>query len=212
MPFLMIKVTGDVSARPSPRGNEKTMRRAASMTRDVAITIAATAAGCWLVFAVAPSQGGGQKGASADHTATPGHAGAPGRNGSAARAATSALGGDPEPATTAAPAPTTAPTPREADRIEVTAPIEGLSFRVNGSFSVAWTNNTGEDVDVWLTTRTGSEDSERVALVAPRAGAGAQGEALVTLPLVPPGASYALEVAVETGSAADYSRPFAVTA
>jgi hypothetical protein len=190
------------------------MPRAASMAKDVVITVVATAAGCWLVLAIAPTPPGSPKGGVGAHPATPGHAGAPARNGSAARAATSALGGDTAPASApATPSPSPSPSPPEAERIEVTAPTGDLSFRANGSFSVSWTNNTGKDVDVWLNTGTGEADSERLALVVPRAGSGTQGEALVSLPRVPPGSSYSLEVAAAgTGGAHAFSEPFAVTA
>ncbi|ANZ14990.1 hypothetical protein SNOUR_08355 [Streptomyces noursei ATCC 11455] len=98
-----------------------------------------------------------------------------------------------------------------AGRIQVTAPTDQASLRVNGSFPVAWTNTTGTEVDVWLNAAAGPGRIQRLALVSPRAGAGRAGEVLVTLPEVPPGPAYALEVTAGNGAAHAFSRPFAVT-
>ncbi|MEK2474806.1 hypothetical protein [Streptomyces noursei] len=98
-----------------------------------------------------------------------------------------------------------------AGRIQVTAPADQTSLRVNGSFPVAWTNTTGTEVDVWLNAAAGPGRIQRLALVSPRAGAGRAGEVLVTLPEVPPGPAYALEVTTGNGTAHAFSRPFTVT-
>ncbi|WEB39266.1 hypothetical protein MOV08_08250 [Streptomyces yunnanensis] len=98
-----------------------------------------------------------------------------------------------------------------AGRIQVTAPADQTSLRVNGSFPVAWTNTTGTEVDVWLNAAAGPGRIQRLALVSPRAGAGRAGEVLVTLPEVPPGPAYALEVTAGNGTAHAFSRPFTVT-
>ncbi|GGX07723.1 hypothetical protein [Streptomyces noursei] len=98
-----------------------------------------------------------------------------------------------------------------AGRIQVTAPADQASLRVNSSFPVAWTNTTGTEVDVWLNAAAGPGRIQRLALVSPRAGAGRAGEVLVTLPEVPPGPAYALEVTAGNGAAHAFSRPFAVT-
>ncbi|MFI9045376.1 hypothetical protein [Streptomyces sp. NPDC053427] len=206
------------------------MRRATSMLKSVAVAVVATAVGCLLVLTLLPSHArpwptevrtSGAPGAAPDRADVLGH------GGSVARAATTGL----DAATAAQPRHAQ---PRHAQpahgkaahgkpahgrakhaprrpRIAVTAPQPGLSFRVNGSFSVAWTNNTGGEVDVWLHVRTRGKRTQRVALVAPRAGAGATGEALVTLPLVAPGRAYSLEVAAHDGVARAFSKGFAVT-
>lgn len=133
-----------------------------------------------------------------------------GHAGSAARAATSVLhtagAGSEEPGEPEAFA--SAPT----GRIEVTAPGPGVDYKANGSFTAAWKNSTGEEVDVWLRAATGHGRSQRVALVVPRAEAGPTGEAIVTLPKVPPGPRYALEVATAgDGAVGAVSRTFAIT-
>ncbi|MFG2137988.1 hypothetical protein [Streptomyces sp. NPDC048650] len=182
------------------------MRRATSLLLSVVVAIAATAVGCLLVLTLLPSHARPwptapmATGAPAP-AAAPRQASITGHGGSAARAATTGLGTDTH-------------RPRHAPRrgrIAVTAPMAGLSFRVNGSFSVAWTNNTGHDVDVWLSVRTKGKRTQRLALVAPRAGSASVGEALVTLPRVSPGRAYALEVAAGDGVTRAFSTPFAVT-
>ncbi|MER6052709.1 hypothetical protein ABT168_35615, partial [Streptomyces sp. NPDC001793] len=94
---------------------------------------------------------------------------------------------------------------------QVTGPAGPASLRAKGSFPVAWTNTTGTEVDVWLNAAAGRGRIQRLAMVSPRAGAGPAGEALVTLPEVPPGKAYALEVTAGNGAAHAFSRPFAVT-
>ncbi|MGG2460083.1 hypothetical protein ACO0M4_09720 [Streptomyces sp. RGM 3693] len=199
------------------------MGRVAETANTLAIAVAATAVGCTLVLELAPSHRAGSAPpaspavAAAGTVATgrttvtrdgPDAAGDP-----AARAATTALG----PAgTRPAGSRPGAPLPRgdgriPAGRIQVTAPAAPVSLRANGSFPVAWTNTTGTEVDVWLNAAAGRGRIQRLALVSPRAGAGTAGEALVTLPVVPPGRSYALEVAAGSGTAHAFSRPFAVT-
>ncbi|MGW7573940.1 hypothetical protein [Streptomyces sp. NPDC054765] len=182
------------------------MCRATSMATNLAVAVATTAVGCMLVVSLAPSHpdsGAGRPPAGGPMAATSGHAG------SAARAATSALG-----ATTASAGPGE---PEEfasppSGRIEVTAPQPGVDYKANGSFTVAWKNSTGEEVDVWLRAATGHGRSQRVALVVPRAPATRTGEALVTLPEVPPGPRYFLEVATAgDGTVGDVSRTFAIT-
>lgn len=188
------------------------MSRATSMATNLAVAVAATAVGCMLVISLAPSRPDTGKSWSPDGSpkaATSGHAG------SAARAATSALGTD-----SALGATTASAVPGEPEefaspptgRIEVTAPQPGVDYKANGSFTVAWRNSTGEEVDVWLRTATGHGRSQRVALVVPRAEAGPNGEAIVTLPEVPPGPRYFLEVATAgDGAVGDVSRTFAIT-
>ncbi|WP_328382572.1 hypothetical protein OHS81_04300 [Streptomyces sp. NBC_00400] len=185
------------------------MCRATSMATNLAVAVAATAVGCMLVISLTPSSPhGGKNGTSAGRptAAVSGHAG------SAARAATSVLhttatGAGPEdpgePEDFASP-----PT----GRIEVTAPEPGVDYKANGSFTAAWKNSTGEEVDVWLRAATGHGRSQRVALVVPRAEAGPTGEAIVTLPKVPPGPRYVLEVATAgDGAVGAVSRTFAIT-
>ncbi|MGA4876285.1 GPI anchored serine-threonine rich family protein [Streptomyces lydicamycinicus] len=188
---------------PLPRGNEETMCRATSMATNLAVAVATTAVGCMLVISLAPSRPDtGKSGPAAGRAmaATAGHAG------SAARAATSALGA---PAASAGPEEFASP---PTGRIEVTAPEPGVDYKANGSFAVTWNNSTGEEVDIWLRTATGHGESERVALVATKAGAGPSGEALVTLPRVPPGKRYFLEVATAgDGAVRAFSRTFAIT-
>ncbi|WP_241745754.1 hypothetical protein [Streptomyces lydicus] len=181
------------------------MCRATSMATNLAVAVATTAVGCMLVISLAPSRPDtGKSGPAAGRAvaATAGHAG------SAARAATSALGAA---AASAGPEESASPT---TGRIEVTAPEPGVDYKPNGSFAVAWNNSTGEEVDVWLRTATGHGRSQRVALVATRAGAGPTGETLVTLPRVPPGPRYFLEVATAgdgDGAVRGFSRTFAIT-
>ncbi|MFJ9848391.1 hypothetical protein [Streptomyces sp. NPDC101150] len=191
------------------------MRRATSMLKSVAVAVVATAVGCLLVMTLLPSHARPwptEAKPAAAPGAAPGRADVLGHGGSAARVATTGLGA----ATAGQPRHGK---PRHAQRkhvprhlrIAVTAPQPGLSFRVHGSFSVAWTNNTGREVDVWLHVRTRAKRTQRVALVAPRAGAGPTGEALVTLPLVAPGRAYFLEVSADDGAARAFSRAFTVT-
>ncbi|WP_053927236.1 hypothetical protein [Streptomyces chattanoogensis] len=201
------------------------MRRATSMLRSVAVAVAATGVGCLLVLTLLPSHARPWP-TEAKTTGTPGggpaHADVLGQDGPAAHVANAGLGA----ATAERPEHRQAKhtRPRHAQprhghprrtarnlRIEVTALQPGLSFRGNGSFSVDWKNNTGREVDVWLTVRTRGHRMQRLGLVAPRAGAGAVGEALVTLPQVAPGRGYALEVAADDGIAHAYSTAFAVT-
>ncbi|MFI0902768.1 Ser-Thr-rich GPI-anchored membrane family protein [Streptomyces sioyaensis] len=180
------------------------MSRATSMATNLAVAVATTAVGCMLVISLAPSRPESGKSWRPDGSAvaaTSGHAG------SAARAATSALG-----ATAAGPEDEQFTSP-PTGRIVVTAPAPGVDYKANGSFTVAWKNTTGEQVDVWLYAETGQGRAERVAVVAPRAGDGPTGEALVTLPNVPPGPRYFLEVATAgDGAVRGVSRTFAITA
>ncbi|MEU9118203.1 hypothetical protein AB0D04_42465 [Streptomyces sp. NPDC048483] len=215
------------------------MRRATLMLRSVAVAVVATAVGCLLVLTLLPSHARpwptAAKAAGAPGAA-PGHAAMLGQDGSAAPAAATGPGA----ATTGQPKqaqskqgrsghgkphhgkprhrhpkhgkpghgkPKRAP---RAARISVMALQPGLSFRGNGSFSVTWTNGTGRDVDVWLTHST-AKQTQRLALVAPRAGARPAGEALVTLPQLAPGRAYALEVATGDGTAHAFSTRFSVT-
>ncbi|MFF4607112.1 hypothetical protein ACFY12_30810 [Streptomyces sp. NPDC001339] len=181
------------------------MSRAASVATNLAVTATITTIGCMAVITLTPDRteaGNGPPagGADSSRTVTAGHPG------SAARAATSALGA------TAAPSDAVPFTPPVTGRIEVTAPRAGIGLRSNSSFAVAWKNSTGEEVNVWLRADLGQGFSQRMGLAATRAGAGATGEAIATLPPVPPGRHYFLEVAT-TGNAAvrGFSRPFTVT-
>ncbi|MFF2806525.1 hypothetical protein ACFVT2_04955 [Streptomyces sp. NPDC058000] len=202
------------------------MGRVAESANTLAIAVAATAVGCTLVLELAPSHRVGSAPPASPAVAAAVAAGtiATGRTavtrdgsgdagGPAARAATTALG----PAgTRPAGSRPGAPLPRgggrvPVGRIQVTASAAPVSLRANGSFPVTWTNTTGTEVDVWLNAAAGRGRIQRLALVSPRAGAGTAGEALVTLPVVPPGRAYALEVAAGSGTAHAFSRPFAVT-
>ncbi|GAU69071.1 hypothetical protein SSP35_10_01040 [Streptomyces sp. NBRC 110611] len=178
------------------------MSRAASVATNLAVTAAVTTIGCMAVITLTPdrTEAGSRPPAGGGRTVTAGHPG------SAARAATSALGAP------AAPSGAVPFTPPVTGRIEVTAPRAGIGLRSNSSFAVAWKNSTGEKVNVWLRADLGHGFSQRMGLAATRAGAGATGEAIATLPPVPPGRHYFLEVAT-TGNAAvrGFSRPFTVT-
>ncbi|KUL37210.1 hypothetical protein ADL22_22250 [Streptomyces sp. NRRL F-4489] len=202
------------------------MGRVAETANSLAIAVAATAVGCTLVLELAPTHPSGSEQAAAPATspavaAGPAAAGrpadarsGPGRPaGPAARAAISALGSGPARAQGSRPgAALPRPGGRTAPgRIRVNGPAGPVSLRANGSFPVAWTNTTGTDVDVWLNAAAGRGRIQRLALVSPRAGAGRAGEAIVTLPAVPPGPAYALEVAAGDGTTHAFSRPFAVT-
>ncbi|MFI0710236.1 Ser-Thr-rich GPI-anchored membrane family protein [Streptomyces inhibens] len=179
------------------------MCRATSMATNLAVAVAATAVGCMLVINLAPARPDAGKGRPPAGGAL---AAAAGHGGSAARAATSALG--------AAAAHDGADPLDEppAGRIEVTAPQPGVDFKSNGSFAVAWKNTTGEEVDIWLGAKTGHGRSQRLGLVASRAPARRTSEVIVTLPQVPPGRSYFLEVATAgDGAVRGFSRTFAVT-
>ncbi|MFF4952347.1 hypothetical protein ACWC2K_06955 [Streptomyces chattanoogensis] len=196
------------------------MRRATSMLRSVAVAVAATGVGCLLVLTLLPSHARPWP-TEAKTTGTPGggpaHADVTGQDGSAAHVAAAGLGAataerhEHRQAKPAQPKHSHSKRTARNPRIEVTALQPGLSFRGNGSFSVDWKNNTGHEVDVWLTVRTRGHRMQRLGLVAPRAGAGAIGEALVTLPQVAPGRGYALEVAADDDIAHAYSTAFAVT-
>lgn len=115
------------------------------------------------------------------------------------------------PPSTGSAGPATRAGPAAAPGITVTSPGADSSFRAYGSTSLTWTNTTGQDVDVWLTVRSGGR-AERLAKVTSKAGSERAGEALVTLPRVAPGSSYALEVAAADGAARGFSRPVTVTA
>ncbi|MEV6564631.1 Ser-Thr-rich GPI-anchored membrane family protein [Streptomyces kronopolitis] len=180
------------------------MCRATSMATNLAVAVATTAVGCMLVISLAPSHPEAAKSRPREESAV---AAVSGHAGSAARAATSALGA---PAAGADDGRYLSP---PTGRIVVTAPAPGVDYKANGSTSVAWTNTTGEQVDIWLWADNGHGPAERVSVVAPRAGAGRHGEALVTLPNVPPGPRYFLEVATAgDGAVRGVSHPFAVTA
>ncbi|BDM70966.1 hypothetical protein HEK616_44530 [Streptomyces nigrescens] len=202
------------------------MSRAISIATNLAVAVAATAVGCMTVVTLAP--GNPDDGTSRFRAAsTP--AAAAGPDGSAARAATSALGirsgrpgtsGPAGPDAVAEPDAVTEPdSEAEPDaetmggRIEVTAPPAGLSYRPHGSLPVAWRNSTGQQVDVWLNAGMGhGRPPQRLAVVAPKAGDGPTGEALVTLPQVPPGPHYFLEVATAgDGTVHAFSKTFAIT-
>ncbi|GGU50268.1 hypothetical protein GCM10010211_13190 [Streptomyces albospinus] len=187
------------------------MGRAAEMANSLAIAVAATAVGCTLVLKLAPSHHLDSpsigpppptpaSAALTDVTATV-------QGDSAARAATTAL------AATAARAPGPRPPAplRQAGWIRVTAPTGPISLRAHGSFPVDWTNTTGTDVDVWLSSAAGRGRAQRLARVSPRAGSAAAGEAIVTLPRVRPGPAYSLEVVSGNGAVHAFSKPFAVT-
>ncbi|MFI1203951.1 hypothetical protein ACH4VR_31725 [Streptomyces sp. NPDC020883] len=194
------------------------MGRVAETANSLAIAVAATAVGCTLVLELAPTHHHGAA-RSAVPPAVPAAAAGP----AAAGRAAVALGGPAVPEEPAAdavvgapgPAPVEAddsrPAARPGGRIQVTGPAGPASLRAKGSFPVAWTNTTGTEVDVWLNAAAGRGRIQRLAMVSPRAGAGPAGEALVTLPEVPPGKAYALEVTAGNGAAHAFSRPFAVT-
>ncbi|MFD8545257.1 hypothetical protein [Streptomyces sp. NPDC059649] len=205
------------------------MSRAISIATNLAVAVAATAVGCMTVVTLAPGQpdDGTSRFRSVGRQAV-----AAGASGSAARAATSALGmrtGHPGTSGPAGPDEATRPAgtdeAAEADaglgadagvvtgRIEVTAPPAGLSYRPHGSLPVAWKNSTGRQVDVWLNAGMGhGRPPQRLAVVAPKAGDGPTGEALVTLPQVPPGPHYFLEVTTAgDGAVHAYSKTFAIT-
>ncbi|WP_274912197.1 hypothetical protein [Streptomyces sp. WZ-12] len=185
------------------------MSRVAEAANSLAIAVAATAVGCTLVLELAPAHhpGIGQPAAPGRANTAVAHDGAqrpvgPG-GAAAARAATAALGRRTGPRPGAA--------PPGAGRIRITAPAGPMSLRPNGSFPVTWTNTTGTEVDVWLSAAAGHGRIQRLALVSPKAGAAPAGEALVTLPAVPPGSKYALEVAAGNDTTRAFSRPFAIT-
>ncbi|MEU2359454.1 hypothetical protein ABZ616_01800 [Streptomyces noursei] len=188
------------------------MGRVAETANTLAVAVAATAVGCTLVLELAPSHRGSER--SAAPAAAPAVAAGPVAAGRSAVTRDGPAGAD--PALRAAPAARgpAAVRPagsRPAGTIQVTAPAGPVNLRANGSFPVAWTNSTGAEVDVWLSATAGRGRIQRLALVSPRAGAASAGEALVTLPAVPPGRAYALEVAAGNGTAHAFSRPFAVT-
>ncbi|KAA6212653.1 hypothetical protein CP973_25175 [Streptomyces albofaciens JCM 4342] len=91
--------------------------------------------------------------------------------------------------------------------LKVRTPAAGSSAKVAGSLLVQWTNTTGKEVDVWLSARTPSGGHDRLSLVAPKAGSKRAGEALATLPVVPPGTSYTVEVTTQDGAESDVSGP-----
>ncbi len=187
------------------------MRRAISMATSVAIAVSAGAIGYLLVLVRTPPDDSGAPGGPSAVTSfapLPGQPGAPGpTKGSAARAVTTGLGALPQH--TAVPSPVPAADP-QAGRIEVTAPPRGLTFRVNGSFTVSWKNTTGENVNVWLHTPSKTRP-QRLVMVAPRAGRKPIDEAIVTLPRVPAGPTYRLEVTAAYGPASGFSNTFAIT-
>ncbi|WP_275461783.1 hypothetical protein [Streptomyces noursei] len=188
------------------------MGRVAETANTLAVAVAATAVGCTLVLELAPSHRGSERAASP--AAAPAVAAGPVAAGRSAVTRDGPAGAD--PALRAAPAARgpAAVRPagsRPAGTIQVTAPAGPVNLRANGSFPVAWTNSTGAEVDVWLSATAGRGRIQRLALVSPRAGAASAGEALVTLPAVPPGRAYTLEVAAGNGTAHAFSRPFAVT-
>ncbi|MFH9419404.1 hypothetical protein [Streptomyces sp. NPDC017529] len=101
--------------------------------------------------------------------------------------------------------------PSAADpAVKVTTPAAGASAKVAGSLLVQWSNTTGKEVDVWLSARTPSGSHDRLSLVAPKAGSKKAGEALATLPTVPPGTSYTVEVATQDGGESDVSGPLSL--
>ncbi|WP_411121983.1 hypothetical protein [Streptomyces sp. x-19] len=188
------------------------MGRVAETANTLAVAVAATAVGCTLVLELAPSHRGPERAAAP--AAAPAAAAGPVAAGRSAVTRDGPAGAD--PALRAAPAARDPATvrpagSRPAGTIQVTAPAGPVNLRANGSFPVAWTNSTGAEVDVWLSATAGRGRIQRLALVSPRAGAARAGEALVTLPAVPPGRAYALEVAAGNGTAHAFSRPFAVT-
>ncbi|WP_382465007.1 hypothetical protein ACFIN9_06200 [Streptomyces noursei] len=188
------------------------MGRVAETANTLAVAVAATAVGCTLVLELAPSHRGSER--SAAPAAAPAVAAGPVAAGRSAVTRDGPAGADPalrtEPAARG-PAAVRPAGSRPAGTIQVTAPAGPVNLRANGSFPVAWTNSTGAEVDVWLSATAGRGRIQRLALVSPRAGAASAGEALVTLPAVPPGRAYALEVAAGNGTAHAFSRPFAVT-
>ncbi|MEU9125698.1 hypothetical protein AB0C96_38770 [Streptomyces sp. NPDC048506] len=178
------------------------MSRAASIATNLAVAVATTAVGCMVVITLAPSHPRTGSWSSAGTTT----AFSAGHGGSAARAATSALGAHPaRPDTARLTAPVTG-------RIEVTAPRDGVGLRSNGSFAVAWRNSTGEEVNIWLRADTGHGRSQRMGLVATQASARPTGEVIATLPRVPPGPHYFLEVATTgDGGVRGFSGTIAIT-
>ncbi|MFI0259787.1 hypothetical protein ACH4OW_12230 [Streptomyces sp. NPDC017056] len=94
--------------------------------------------------------------------------------------------------------------------VKVTTPAAGASAKVAGSVLVQWSNTTGKEVDVWLSVRTPSGSHDRLSLVAPKAGSKKAGEALATLPTVPPGTTYTVEVATQDGGESDVSGPLSL--
>ncbi|KIZ17278.1 hypothetical protein SNA_14715 [Streptomyces natalensis ATCC 27448] len=187
------------------------------MFKSMAAVAVATVGGCLLVLVLLPSHGTPWPSGKADVPpgAGPARADIMGRGVPAAPAEAS---GHDAPAGHSAHSRHTEPeeeppahAPPRGWRIAVNGPAPGLTFRGNGGFSVSWTNNTGREVDVWLTVRHGNR-MQRMAQVAPRAGAGPTGEALVSLPPVAPGRAYALEVTTQDDIAHAYSTSFAVIA
>ncbi|MEU4846628.1 hypothetical protein [Streptomyces gilvosporeus] len=193
------------------------MRRATSMFKSMAAAVVATVAGCLLVLVLLPSNATPWPSGKADVPppgAGPARADVMGRGVPAGPEASGHDAAAGRPAHTRRTQPEEEPPsdpPLRGWRIAVNGPAPGLTFRGNGGFSVSWTNNTGREVDVWLTVRHGNR-MQRMALVAPRAGAGPTGEALVSLPPVAPGHAYALEVTTDDDIAHAYSTAFSVIA
>ncbi|MFH8346510.1 hypothetical protein [Streptomyces sp. NPDC018045] len=112
-------------------------------------------------------------------------------------------------ATALAVGPATAPS-AAGPAVKVTTPAAGSSAKVAGSLLVQWSNTTGKEVDVWLSARTPSGGHDRLSLVAPKAGGKSAGEALATLPTVPPGTAYTIEVTTQDGTESDVSGPLSL--
>lgn len=95
--------------------------------------------------------------------------------------------------------------------ITVTAPAGGGRHAVNGSVTVRWTNNSGAQVGIWLDLRSPGGPPERVVRLATKAGRAPAGELAVTVPDVPDGDAYVVEVAAEDGRARGFSGAVTIT-
>ncbi|MCZ0970869.1 hypothetical protein O1L55_03880 [Streptomyces albulus] len=187
------------------------MGRVAETANTLAVAVAATAVGCTLVLELAPSHRGSERSAAPPRR----------RPSPPARSPPAA---PPSPAT-GRPART-----RHSDGARRAGPGRGPPCRVPAGRDdpghgarrprePAGQRQLPGRLDQ-LHRRRGGRLAERdrrprpdtaTGVGLPRAGAASAGEALVTLPAVPPGRAYALEVAAGNGTAHAFSRPFAVT-
>jgi hypothetical protein len=99
-----------------------------------------------------------------------------------------------------------APAPASDPGVSVTAPAAASVHPAGGTLFVAWRNDTGRELDMWLVRG----ETDRVVRLASKLSGGPGGETATVLPPVPDGDGYAIELADRAGTVHGYSGTFSV--
>ncbi|MER7199851.1 hypothetical protein CG723_13005 [Streptomyces sp. CB01635] len=94
--------------------------------------------------------------------------------------------------------------------VTVTSPAADSVHPVNSSLFVRWRNDTGQEVDVWLTQGDSEGGAQRLFKLASKASSKPETELVAAVPPVPDGADYTVEVTARDTGVRGYSAPFEV--